>query len=135
MSLTMSPTEVAAILWRAAEIMIEGGIVRGMRYDSKGAHCALGAIESAGAGHLSPDATVALSRMLPESLPNDPYNPYNRGLPEGRGTVTARIASWSNNVCARAEDVACMMRATAELLEEEAAEPPTKEVVAKDAPQ
>ena len=109
---------VPEILRKAAEVMLTGGYVKGIR-EAAGAHCALGAIDKVtGRGSYSgvnEHIVKALSDMLPEKLGGDPYN-YRIGEPEN---VYARVATWNNMHCNSAEDVACVMRATAEYLEEE----------------
>lgn len=119
----MTKLEIAKHLRKAAEVMVAGGIVRGTRYNEKGAHCALGAIGTAVTGeqqssHTSHEIAAVLSRMLPDKVGPDPYN-YRDSEPPPT-SHGARVATWSNNLCDSAEDVACVMRATAELLEEEA---------------
>ena len=119
----MEKLEIAKHLRKAAEVMIAGGIARGTRYNERGAHCALGAIGTAFTGkqresNSHPEIEAALSRMLPKKVGPDPYNCRDH---EPSATChAARVATWSHNLCATAEDVACVMRATAELLEEEA---------------
>lgn len=104
--------QTVAILRKAADVMITGGYVAGIRYSEDigmpaGAHCALGAIEVAAdmsrytaSGHTP--AVIALSNMLPNKHDN----------------AMCKVAAWSNTLCKTAEEVACVMRAAAEFLEE-----------------
>lgn len=117
---------ISTIMRKAADIMISGGYIKGARENSKGAHCALGALGAASTGmsYKVPELLVeTLSKMLPEKVGSDPYNGRNgEPQPDAFNLHQARVATWSNNLCDSAEDVACVMRATAELLEEESKE-------------
>lgn len=110
--------QTAAILRMAADVMIEGGYVKGARNRGR-AHCALGAIDAASGIYsyntLNLPAVIALSGMLPEEVGPDPYNA--RDHEPAHDAHVSRIATWSNMLCNSAEDVACVMRATAEYLE------------------
>lgn len=111
---------VPAALRAAADLMISGGYVKGMLTDNEGAHCALGAIYAVSGG-VSPQIIEALADMITDRIPEQGiYDRYNKNHVTKNSGDLSKIASWNNVICDSAEDVACMMRATAELLEEDA---------------
>lgn len=107
--------ETAITLRKAAAIMLAGGYVKGIRANFSGAHCALGAIDAAVEWSQRGRAVMALSNMLPEVVGPDPYNCRDCDAP--RDNHEQRVATWSNNLCDSAEQVACVMRAAAEYVE------------------
>lgn len=110
--------DTARILRKAADIMIAGGYVKGRRHGAHGEHCALGAIDEATRSYdsfINTPAVIALSNMLPEVVGPDPYN-FHENEPK-RDNHISRVATWSNNLCDSAEQVACVMRAAAEFVE------------------
>lgn len=110
--------ETVAVLRKAADVMISGGYIKGVRYDDKGAHCALGAIDDISSG--KDNAIKALADMITEAIPEVGIeDPYNYCTVTRNSAAGYKIAAWNNMLCNSAEEVACMMRATAELIEEE----------------
>lgn len=122
--------QTAQQLREAARLITEVGFIRGDRGGEQyGGYCALGAIDRAITGRDNcfvttedTPAVVALSEMIPmtnEELGPDRYNRRTKGGPDRQ---QSRIATWNNIHCKSGKDVACMMQATAEFLEEQAKE-------------
>ena len=118
---------VAQQLREAARLITDVGFVRGTRGSERyGGYCALGALDRAISGrdfvHRASPATlavIALSEMIP--MTNEQLGPdqYNERLHGGPSNHLSRIATWNNIHCKSGKNVACMMLATAEFLEEE----------------
>ena len=125
MLLTKDTQTTAEILRGAAEVMLTGGYVAGIRYGEDasmkvGSHCALGAIEVAAgmdryrANDQTP-AVIALAKGIAVALPA-------LAAAESAQRPQTLIADWNNTHCRTAKDVACVMRAVAQALEEESDE-------------
>lgn len=118
-------------LRKAADIMITGGYIKGRTHSEKGAHCALGAIQDAsvmwwrrGCDSKFNDAIQSLGDMISDKFPPEGvFDTYNRVHVTKLSLPQSKIAAWNNMLCNSAEEVACMMRATAEFEEEESGVP------------
>lgn len=116
-SVSSTAAEIASTLRLAADIILRDGYISGTRHsnhrNNSGAVCAIGAIERAkgmaaawNAEYYCQPEMEALVKMIPETVA-----PVYSG-------VECKIAEWNNNHSS-AEEVACLMRAAAELVEEE----------------
>lgn len=117
----MTRQRIIERLRAAANLMLKGGYLKGKISDGKGAHCALGAIYAT-ATHLENNTEVveAVANMVTDKIPaGGIHDPYNRCTVTPSSDPHRRVFAWNNNIANSAEDVACVMRATAELLEEE----------------
>lgn len=124
---------VKKILTTAAAIMRKGGIVRGTRYDSKGAHCLLGAIDDAllEVRKLAPcisidysdneKAVAIVADLIPARAADDPFDKYNdfcgtRTIDETNRIPASKCAWYSNMMAKDAEDVAVVLEKAAATL-------------------
>jgi len=126
-----SKQESARVLREAAKVMEVGGYLqgfRGPRTKDDAPHCALGAIDRVRSREQSPinpyqdeidPAKKALAEMIRPLIPKegfqDTFN-FRDVTPASRDSSI--IAGWNNMKAGSAEKVACVMRATADYLEE-----------------
>lgn len=121
-----SPKEVVATLREAADIMEEGGIIRGTLgplYKPSAPHCMLGAIYAASVkrkrffGYFDNPAVAALANFLP--IPAEGVKDHYNSTHVGRdSTDMSKVAAFSNIMSKDGAAAACMMRGAAEFLEE-----------------
>lgn len=130
----MSAKQQAAVhLRQAATLMLKGGYIAGSRENTRGAHCALGALDRIITNRLYGSdynnlAYTRLAQVVRPLIPKGTIDHYNTSLPieERDSNISSVIACWSNVVALSKKGVAKCMMATAEILELEAEEEESK---------
>lgn len=109
----MTPTDIRDICLKAASIMREGGLARGIR-ERDGAHCLLGALDASTIATPFAYNDELLLRAVAAKLSTpgpDDKDPYNFGTPSK--SLQGILAWWSNTQAINAEHVALMLESVA----------------------